>query len=162
MCVCTSVSPRASCAHGATLCVESWQEAHTQPCPLAWEVQRFPAARTSRLSHQGRRRRRTPEDIPKEKCKKFMSEIELVSISGCVCTSVFLYQVFLSFSSHGQRPVGDLIRCTGLSFQGHRGRRSPLLPLDHRPDGAAVVCGVYQRQGLRVRATYRANKIQHL
>lgn len=61
-----------------------------------------------------------------------------------------LYQVFLSISSHGQWPVGDLICLVPEWFKDHRGCGAPLLTVYDRSDAAMLVCGVENRQGLGV------------
>lgn len=72
------------------------------------------------------------------------------------------YQVFISFSSHGQRSVGDLVCLLLEGFEDHGGCGAPLLALYDRSDGAVLVHGVGHAQGLGLRATYWANKTHHL
>lgn len=75
---------------------------------------------------------------------------------------MLLYLVFFSIRSHGQWSVGDLICLVLEGFKDHGGCSSPLLALNDRSDATLLVCGVEHRQGLGVRATYRANKTHNL
>lgn len=75
---------------------------------------------------------------------------------------IVVYQVFVSLCGHGKWVVHDL-KCLILErFKHYSGCTCPLLSLNHRSDGTALVCWVQHRQGLSVRATHWANKIHRL
>lgn len=65
-----------------------------------------------------------------------------LQINVSVYIVVLLYQVFLSFSGHGQRSVGDLVCLVLMRFEGEEGHSAPLLTLNDGSDGAMLVCGV--------------------
>lgn len=62
----------------------------------------------------------------------------------------FLYQMFLSINSHGQRSVGDHIGVALERLENHRRRSSPVLAIDDRSYAATLVCWVDHRQRLGV------------